>query len=299
MKYDSLKPVNEYKGAVIVVSHDVPFLQSWPRSIWHLEHEQISLFHGSYDAFLTEQENHRAQLIARKEKLMTEKRALIREAETISPPFTLSHHAHATSGIYVREGSVGYDQTPIVRDISLSVEYGERVALTGANGSGKSTLIKALHSNPTVIRDGTWQLPRAELIGYLDQHYRIVTEHDTAVSAVKTIHPDWTEREVRTHLSRFLFRTHGDVTTPTHHLSGGERARLALALIAAQSPSILLLDEITNNIDLATREHCLQVLTSFPGTLIVISHDDDFLQRLNCTSWYTVAHGTLTHKEHA
>lgn len=206
--------------------------------------------------------------------------------DVIKPTFTLSASTHQNAGIYVQDGSVGYNQTPILTNISLAIARGERIAITGRNGSGKSTLLKALLSNTQVTRTGQWQLPRRENIGDLDQHYTLIERYKNAVDTIKTAQETWTEKEVRAHLSTFLFRTHEEVLTPTNALSGGEKARLCLALIAAQSPSVLLLDEITNNIDLHTRQHCIEVLNKFPGTIIAVSHDDDFLKAIGCEERY-------------
>ncbi|MBI6545759.1 MAG: ABC-F family ATP-binding cassette domain-containing protein [Cyanobacteria bacterium NC_groundwater_1444_Ag_S-0.65um_54_12] len=106
---------------------------------------------------------------------------------------------------------------------------------------------------------------------------------------METIHdlvPTWPYVEIRRHLNDFLFRKNEEINAPVSKLSGGERARLSLAQIAAKTPKLLLLDEITNNLDLETRNHIIQILGEYPGAMIVISHDADFLKAIGITCFY-------------
>jgi ATPase subunit of ABC transporter with duplicated ATPase domains len=100
--------------------------------------------------------------------------------------------------------------------------------------------------------------------------------------------PKKANAEIRDFLNDFLFRTNEDVNKTAEVLSGGERARLCLALIAAKTPKLLLLDEITNNIDMETKEHCAQVLKNYPGAVIIISHEEDFLEEIAISSFYEI-----------
>lgn len=184
----------------------------------------------------------------------------------------------------VLSGWCGYPGKPaVLSGISLDLNGRDRVALTGGNGSGKTTLFKALLGDPGVVRGGDWKLPPSSVIGYLDQHYRTL---DPALCAEETILravPGLSLRDARSHLNRFLFRSNGDVRTRVADLSGGEKMRLSLALIAIRPPRLLLLDEITNNVDRETAGHLVDVLSQFPGAMIVISHDTAFLRRLSLT----------------
>jgi ATPase subunit of ABC transporter with duplicated ATPase domains len=103
----------------------------------------------------------------------------------------------------------------------------------------------------------------------------------------------WTHAEVRCHLNDFLFRKNEEVNAVVEQLSGGEKVRLCLAQIAAQTPKLLLLDEITNNLDLETKGHVIEVLRDYPGAMIVISHEDDFLKEIGIKDYYEVVEGTL------
>ncbi|MGD1997791.1 MAG: ABC-F family ATP-binding cassette domain-containing protein [Candidatus Dependentiae bacterium] len=235
----------------------------------------------------------KGDLLEQQEELSKEIKKLFIPKE-ILPNFTLNLESEKHTDISVHDASIGYGDAIVVKDFAIAAPFGARIYIRGRNGSGKSTMIKALLSNPEVQRDGHWLLPKAHQIGYLDQEYRIVEGHDTAVHAIKHCRPEWEERQIRAHLSTFLFRSNAEATTDTKKLSGGEKARLSLAMIAAQSPAVLLLDEITNNIDLETRTHCIQVLREYPGTIIAISHDEDFLDEIECDTGYELANGSCS-----
>lgn len=210
--------------------------------------------------------------------------------EVIRPHFSLPEmYAHQQTVIAVRDGSCGYDVVqPVLTDLHLQVTAGERVALSGANASGKSTFIRALLHDQAVVTTGDWFMPSIGQVGYLDQHYRLL-EHELSVfENIKQVKPDWLDRQVREHLNDFLFRKNEEIETIVKNLSGGEKVRLCLAVLAAQSPLVLILDELTNNLDLVMREHCIQVLLAYPGALVVISHDEDFLKRINITTQYEI-----------
>lgn len=193
--------------------------------------------------------------------------------------------------IEIRDGKAGYTAPPaIVQGINFLVTSGERIALVGDNGSGKSTLMKALLGDSQVVTDGFWHLPKRDVIGYLDQHYMTLDTKKTVLETVQSC-SSMNEKELRSVLNDFLFRKNEEVFAPVATLSGGEKARLALACIALKQPPILLLDEITNNLDLQTREHVIAVLNRYPGTLIVISHDENFLERIDVTGCYKVNGG--------
>ena len=154
------------------------------------------------------------------------------------------------------------------------------MAITGDNGSGKSTLIKAILGDESVHKTGDWYVIKRENIGYLDQHYGTLNPHKTAFETIAALVPHLPHTEIRRHLNDFLFRKNEEVNALVSTLSGGEKARLSLAQIAAKTPKLLILDEITNNLDLETKEHVVQVLREFPGAMIVIFHEADFLKEI-------------------
>ena len=219
--------------------------------------------------------------------------------EEIKPTFTLSPELSLlvkTPRVLfnIFNGSIGYEKNqPLLSNIFLSIQSGDRVCFIGNNGSGKSTLLKALLGDSNLFKTGEWLLEPHKNIGYFDQHYSLF--HSDKISKnpplefLKNLSPDWTEAELRTHLATFLFRKTEEVNTPISKLSGGELARLALAVIAIKTPAVLFLDEITNNLDLETRAHVIEVLKSYPGTLVTISHDPDFLEAIGINAQIEVS----------
>jgi ATPase subunit of ABC transporter with duplicated ATPase domains len=160
--------------------------------------------------------------------------------------------------------------------------------LSGDNGSGKTTLIRAILGDEAVFKTGSWQVLKREGIGYLDQHYSTLDSQKTVIEMIQNTVPNWPHSEIRKHLNEFLFKKNEEVHTKVADLSGGEKARLSLAQIAAVTPKLLILDEITNNLDLETREHVIQVLKEYPGGMLVVSHDNDFLSAIDVSSRYCI-----------
>ena len=212
----------------------------------------------------------------------------------IEPKFHLDARALSSSKavIAITDGSCGYSK-PVVSNIHLQLNSTGRIAIIGDNGSGKSTIIKALLHDPSVIVQGSWMMPSKDAIGYLDQHYSNLDRDLSVTENIQSIVPDWDDLKVRKHLNDFLFSSQLQVSNLVKNLSGGEKARLSLAVIAAQSPCLLLLDEITNNIDLETRAHIIEVLATYPGAMILVSHDPAFLQTMSVTDTYEVADGRM------
>lgn len=242
-----------------------------------------------------ETSNRKKNEINHKKQVLIEKMSGLRLPEIIKPTFSIQAGESRRVLISVSDGSVGFE-SPVVTAINLSVTAGERVAISGDNGSGKSTLIRAILEDSAVAKIGSWQVLRREHIGYLDQHYSTLDEEKTVLDIMQDYVPNWTHAEIRKHLNDFLFRKNEETNTPISSLSGGEKARLSLALIAAITPKLLILDEITNNLDLETRDHVIQVLKDYPGAMIVISHDANFLKSIHTRSHYLIHNGRFVPK---
>jgi ATPase subunit of ABC transporter with duplicated ATPase domains len=220
----------------------------------------------------------------------------LRLPEIIVPKFSLSG-SDAGRGmiIQISGASVGYfEGQPILSGISLSLGSGQHMAITGDNGSGKSTLIKAILGDESVCKTGEWHVIKREDVGYLDQHYGTLNPDKTVLETIADLVPAWPHTEVRRHLNDFLFRKNEEVNALVRTLSGGEKARLSLAQIAAKTPKLLILDEITNNLDLETKEHVAQVLKYYPGAMIVISHEADFLEEIGVNSYFKITDGYVS-----
>jgi ATPase subunit of ABC transporter with duplicated ATPase domains len=146
--------------------------------------------------------------------------------------------------------------------------------------------MKATLNDSQVTKAGVWDLPDISEIGYLDQHYNSLDSTKTVLETLTDLVPNKTYAQIRDLLNSFLFKKNEEVNKSVSILSGGERARLALAKIALQTPKLLLIDEITNNIDLETKEHVACVLKEYPGAMIIISHDPAFLEEIKITHYY-------------
>lgn len=209
--------------------------------------------------------------------------------EDIRPRFEFPLSATTTKALVtITEGVVSYGQQIILTHINLNLTGQSRLALCGANGSGKSTLLKAIMGDTSIKKEGLWITPAIKDIGYLDQHYQLLNDEDSVLETIEGCRPDWTHATIRQHLNNFLFRKNEQINARVSTLSGGEKARLCLAKIAAKPPKLLILDELSNNLDLKTRNHVITVLKNYPGPFIVISHDSDFLQLIDFTETYTV-----------
>lgn len=327
-----------WRGAALVVSHDVDFLNQFAEMIWSFEGDKIITFKGNYTAYQTykrqenqkilnrlddlkrqkkkitnniQDENHRAAqsrkanesendrnlkgamklkgsaTIGKNTKNLNQQKntildelANIRLPDVLKPKFSIIKQSKNSLSLSITDGKAGYGNEWILKDINLQIYQGERATITGPNGSGKSTLFKAILQESDVCVEGNWYLPKRDLLGYLDQHYSMLCPHQTVMQSIQKIKPMWPDAEIRKHLNDFLFRKNEEISAYTSNLSGGEQARLCLAQITALSPSLLLLDEVTNNLDSQTKEHLIQVLNAYKGTLLVISHDEHFLKQI-------------------
>ncbi len=228
--------------------------------------------------------------IDHKKQDLHEKLSTLHLPEIIMPTFSIcAENVGDRTIVSISGGSVSYDEKePLLQNISLSINSRDRIAIQGNNASGKSTLIKAILDDATVIKSGHWTVPKRKDIGYLDQHYGTLSPEKTVYESMVELVPAWSPIEVRRHLSDFLFRNNEEVHRKVAMLSGGERARVSLAHIAALNPRLLILDEITNNLDLETKGHVIEVLVNYPGAMIVISHDADFLEAIHINDWYKI-----------
>jgi ATPase subunit of ABC transporter with duplicated ATPase domains len=199
--------------------------------------------------------------------------------ETIVPKFSISAADMGNRMLLsIRKASVGYGEKIVLRDINLSLMSREHLAIVGSNGSGKTTLIRAILREPSITKTGEWDGIPSEQIGHLDQFY-------ATLDAEKTVFETLPDRRA---LNGFLFRKNEEVYNKVKNLSGGEKVRLSLALLSVRTPWLLILDEITNNLDLETKEHVVQVLRAYPGAMVLISHEQDFLEAVRVDQYYAL-----------
>lgn len=220
--------------------------------------------------------------------------------EVIVPNFNLeTQRLNASKTILnIENGAISYqtNNIPILTNINLQIGATEKVALLGINGCGKSTLIKAILDDSSINKLGSWWCTCINDIGYIDQHYSGLDNESTSVELLQQLMPNWSHAEIRNHLNTFLLRKNQEVNLAVKYLSGGEKVRLNLALIAAHPPKLLILDEITNNIDLETKEHLIQVLCEYPGSMILICHDQNFVDSIAIDSYYVIENTQLHRK---
>lgn len=224
----------------------------------------------------------------KKYKLLgVEREALLRQLEenrlpeVIVPKFNIEGIRDEQVVLQISNGAVWYNkEKKLVDGINVILRGNERLAVVGGNGSGKSTIVKAILGCSNVFREGSWYSVKPEDIGFLDQHYNTLEYDKTVYETISSMLHNSSMAEVRKLLNDFLFRKNEEVNCLVSNLSGGEKVRLSLAQIAMKTPKLLILDEVTNNIDLQTRQHVIEVLNAFPGAILVISHDEDFLQEI-------------------
>lgn len=211
----------------------------------------------------------------------------LRLPETLNLRFQLCGERERGNVLTITDGSLTYAgaPSPVLQHLFLTLTGGERLAVHGDNGSGKTTLLRGILEDPALERRGFWSTPSLKHIGYLDQHYAVLGDQRRSVlDVLRETLPDWDAAQLRRWLNDFLFRKNEEVFCPISALSGGERARLCLAVLAARAPRLLLLDEVTNNLDVDARSHVIEVLRACPCAMLLVSHDAAFLDAVNVTT---------------
>jgi ATP-binding cassette subfamily F protein 3 len=300
--------LKSYRATIVVVSHERDFLNNVVDHILHLNGGKLTLYPGGYDAFERQRAERQAQLASAREKQMAQReklqdyiarnsarastakqaqsrvKALARMqpiAEMIDDPslsFGFPNPQELRPPLVTLDmAAVGYGETPVLSRLNLRLDPDDRIALLGRNGNGKTTLARLLAAQLPAM-EGEVTVSSKLKVGYFTQYQ--VEELDgagTPFQHMARLMKGATPAAVRSQLGRFGFS--GDkALTEVRKLSGGERARLALALITREAPHLLILDEPTNHLDVDAREALVQALNGYSGAVVVVSHDRHMLE---------------------
>ncbi|HET7766654.1 MAG TPA: ATP-binding cassette domain-containing protein [Burkholderiales bacterium] len=315
--------LKRYPGTLLVVSHDRDFLDGVVNVVVHIDNRKLRRYSGNYSAFETQraqavvlaqaqyekQQRERAHLEsfidrfrakATKARQAQSRMKMLAKMEELAPlhvsaPFSFEFREplRAPNPLLVLEDVIaGYPEKTVLENVTLSLQSDQRIGLLGVNGAGKSTLIKTIAGALRPLA-GRATFNKGVAVGYFAQHQvEMLRDDQSPLWHLLRIAPGAREQDLRNYLGGFNFP--GDMATdPIEHFSGGEKARLALALMVWQRPNLLLLDEPTNHLDLETREALTVALAQFEGTLVLVSHDRHLL-RATTDQFLIVADGRLS-----
>ena len=296
--------LNKFEGNLLIVSHDLNFLDSVCNTIWAIENQNIKRYNGNYSSYLKQrelniksEEKHNQNLLKEKQKLeeyiaknkvrtATAKQAKSREKrlekievtqtfqEEVKPEFLFNHYQNPFSNlIVIRNLAVGYEKE-LLKNINLTIQNGERIRLVGFNGVGKSTLLKTIFQKIPALC-GTVNIYGKCPIGFYEQELNFIDKNQTPLKEMVCEFPDLTERQIRSILARTGIKAK-HILEPIKNLSGGEQCRIKLAKLSVKSYSVLVLDEATNHLDVKAKKALAETINNFKGTVLFVSHEQDF-----------------------
>ena len=318
--------LRRYSGTLLFISHDRDFMDRVATHLVHFDQKKLVLYTGNYSAFEVQRSERLAQqqagferqqariaeiqrfidrfkAKATKAKQAQSRVKALERMERIAPahvdsPFSFEFPmADKVSNplLSIRHGVAGHGDTAILRNINVTLLPGSRIGLLGPNGAGKSTFMDALRGTGTLL-SGERTCGEHLAIGYFAQHQLESLDLDASPFLhLQRLAPRASEQQVRNFLGGFDF--HGDeALSPIRSFSGGEKARVALAIIAWQKPNLLLLDEPTNHLDLEMRQALTMALQNFDGAIVVVSHDRH-LMRNTVDQFWLVSDGAVQEYE--
>ena len=315
--------LEHYPGTLLLVTHDRDFLDAVVTEIVHLDQRQLRHYTGNYAQF----ERERAQTLALQQsayvkqqrqiahlrsyidrfrakatkakqaqsRIKTLERMEMIAAAHVDSPFSFELEAHSTGArqlLKLDHVSLGYDGAAVLENVDWAILAGERIGLLGPNGAGKSTLLRAIAGELAPV-SGSRLAANGLRIGYFAQHQvEQLRLNESALWHMQRLEPATRDQELRNFLGSFDFRGER-ASSPVRDFSGGEKARLTLALLARQKPNLLLLDEPTNHLDIDMREALTEALQDYTGALIVVAHDRHLL-RATADELWLVADGGVS-----
>ena len=318
--------LKRYEGTLLLISHDREFLDNVVTEIAHIEHQNLRLYTGNYSQFERIRAEHlsaqqsafekqqreishmndfvrRFRAKATKARQAQSRLKALERLETIAPahvdsPFSFSFkepHKLPEPLLRMKNASVGYSDTPLLKNIKLELHKDARIGLLGPNGAGKSTLIKMLAGELNAM-SGDFNFAKDLKLAYFAQHQLDQLHlNETPLDHMQQLDPKATEGDLRNFLGGFGFQ--GDrVFDQVEPFSGGEKARLVLAMLVYQRPNLLLLDEPSNHLDIEMRHALTVALQDFQGGIVLISHDRHLL-KMACDSLVLVNDGTVSEFE--
>ncbi|MBC3087353.1 ABC-F family ATP-binding cassette domain-containing protein [Staphylococcus capitis] len=298
-----------FKGAIVIISHDRYFLDKIVTQIYDVALGDVKRYVGNYEQFIEQRDQYYEKRMQEYEKQQEEiqkletfveknitrastsgmaksRRKTLGKMERIDKPMIDARSANIQFGferntgndvMHIRDLKIGYD-SPITQPINIEVFKGDHIAVIGPNGVGKTTLIKTIANKQDKLA-GEITFGANLQIGYYDQKQAEFKSNKTILDYVWDQYSHMNEKDVRAVLGRFLF-VQEDVKKIINDLSGGEKARLQLALLMLQKDNVLILDEPTNHLDIDSKEMLEQALKHFEGTIIFVSHDRYFINQL-------------------
>ncbi|MFQ6042106.1 MAG: ABC-F family ATP-binding cassette domain-containing protein [Candidatus Poribacteria bacterium] len=300
---------NEYRGAVVVVSHDRYFLDKVAKKIAELKNHRLTVYRGNYSTYLktkeietlTQERKYKQQqkLIAHNEEFIRRymagqrsreakgRQKLLDRMERVEKPkerktmSKLQFTPDVRGGddiLRLRDVSKSYGNKKIFENLTFDIYRKDVVGIIGPNGAGKTTLFRMILSEEQPTSGEFWVGHNLKF-GYYDQEHASLNPNNTLIDEISELRPDWLPEDVRTFLGHFLF-SGDDVFKLISELSGGEQSRIMLAKLLLQNANVLLLDEPTNHLDIPSREVLEEALQEYPATILVISHDRYFLDKL-------------------
>lgn len=300
--------LQDYKGSLLLISHDRIFLDNVVKQVFHIENQNIDIYTGNYSSYekqayeqkvlqqkhFEKQQKHiehlesfvnRFKAKASKAKQAQSRMKMldkIQRVESVKSESDFSFEFKETKElggtlVSLKNADLGYGDKTVLNNIGLGIYNDMRIGLLGLNGAGKSTLIKSLIGEIEILSGEMEKHPNLQ-VGYFSQHSLDVLDMDASpLLQMQRLDPKATQQKLRTFLGSFNFV--GDkALAKTGTFSGGEKARLALAMIVYQEPNFLLLDEPTNHLDIGVREALTVALQSFMGAIILVSHDRFLLE---------------------
>jgi len=323
--------LRDYRGTLLLISHDREFLDACVSHVAHVEQQRLTLYSGGYSDFERQRAERLSQqqsLFERQQREIAHiedyirrfraKATKARQAQSrikalermeriaaahVDTPFSFSFRACPAAPdplLQIEDGAVAYGDKQVLGGVRLTLRPGERIGLLGRNGAGKSTLIKLL-AGQLGLSAGSRSEGKGLVSGYFAQHQlETLRPDESPLQHMTRLDPQAREQVLRDYLGGFDFRseTQGDAAangalTPCGSFSGGEKSRLALALLIWQQPNLLLLDEPTNHLDLEMRHALTLALQDFDGAMVLVSHDRALL-RATCDRFLLVDEGRVT-----